>query len=77
VLQYYWYQNGSGEQHPMPNAPVPVHSTGLPTFLPRHTSYADEFLDLMEQRRRLERRLDELVEIIDCEPSKSVKLPIC
>lgn len=44
-----------------------VHSTPPVTASrePRRLGYEAEFLDLMEQRRRIEIRLDELVELID------------
>ena len=34
----------------------------------RICTHADEFLNLMEQRRLIDRRLDELVEILDSAP---------
>ncbi len=39
--------------------------TGEPARLPSRMTYETEFLSLLDQRRRIDRRLNELVEVLD------------
>ena len=50
----------------MPNAPVPAAAPGLP---PHRIRIEDEFLSLMDQRLRINARLDELVILLDTTPA--------